>query len=126
MVGWGGFGAANAGAAIMVRAAAKEPAIVALANAFLEFIAIILSRGLSDVVSDGANTAYAIGLPENPAAGFKPTPMQVLRASCFSDYGPLRHDSVTGIALCNIHWVQILGMQIGAEQHAHALSRRYG
>src|SRR5258708_11705792 len=50
MVGWGGFGAANAGAAIMVRAAAKEPAIVALANAFLEFIAIILSRGLSDVV----------------------------------------------------------------------------
>src|SRR5260370_5233467 len=50
MVGWGGFGAANAGAAIMVRAGAKEPAIVALANAFLEFIAIILSRGLSDVV----------------------------------------------------------------------------
>src|SRR5260370_5022804 len=50
MVGWGGFGAANAGAAIMVRAAAKEPAIVALANAFWEFIAIIVSRGLSDVV----------------------------------------------------------------------------
>src|SRR5260370_6035147 len=50
MVGCGGFGAVNAGAAIMVRAAAKEPAIVALANAFLEFIAIILSRGLSDVV----------------------------------------------------------------------------
>src|SRR5258705_13907857 len=40
MVGCGGFGAANAGAAIMVRAAAKEPAIVALAKAFLEFIAV--------------------------------------------------------------------------------------
>src|SRR6266702_860450 len=40
MVGCGGFGAANAGAAIMVRAAAKEPAIVALAKAFLEFIGV--------------------------------------------------------------------------------------
>src|SRR5271154_4617682 len=45
MVGCGGFGAANAGAAIMVRAAAKEPAIVALAKTFLEFMAIILFRG---------------------------------------------------------------------------------
>src|ERR1700730_7401702 len=33
-----GVGAANAGAAIIVRAAAKEPAIVALAIAFLEFM----------------------------------------------------------------------------------------
>src|SRR6266481_6590103 len=50
MVGCGGFGAANAGAAIMVRAAAKEPAIVALAKTFLEFMAIILFPGLADVV----------------------------------------------------------------------------
>src|SRR5260370_24980426 len=50
MVGCGGFGAVNAGAAMMVRAAAKEPAIVTLAHAFFEFIAIILSRGLLDVV----------------------------------------------------------------------------
>jgi hypothetical protein len=40
MVGCGGFGAANAGAVIMVRAAAKEPAIVALAITFLEFIGV--------------------------------------------------------------------------------------
>jgi hypothetical protein len=40
MVGCGGFGAANAGAAIIVRAAAKEPAIVALAIAFLEFMGV--------------------------------------------------------------------------------------
>ena len=33
MVGCGGFGAAKAGAAIMVRAAAKEPAIVAFLKA---------------------------------------------------------------------------------------------
>jgi hypothetical protein len=38
MVGCGGFGAANAGAAIIVSAAAKEPAIVALAITFLEFM----------------------------------------------------------------------------------------
>jgi hypothetical protein len=45
MVGCGGFGAsANTGVAIMVRAAAKEPAMVALATAFLEFMEIILSR----------------------------------------------------------------------------------
>ena len=44
MVGWGGFGAAKAGAAIMVRAAAKEPAMVALAKAFLELMEVILSR----------------------------------------------------------------------------------
>src|SRR5260370_23168502 len=43
MVGCGGFGAANAGAAIMVRAAAKEPAMVALAKTFLEFMGAILS-----------------------------------------------------------------------------------
>jgi hypothetical protein len=40
MVGCGGFGAANAGAVIMVRAAAKEPTIVALAITFLEFIGV--------------------------------------------------------------------------------------
>jgi hypothetical protein len=38
MVGCGGFGAAKAGAAIMVNAAAKEPAIVALAKTLLELI----------------------------------------------------------------------------------------
>src|SRR5260370_16579590 len=38
MVGCGGFGAANAGAAIIVRAAAKEPAIVAFAIVLLEFM----------------------------------------------------------------------------------------
>src|ERR1700675_1607562 len=40
MVGCGGFGAANAGAAIIVSAAAKEPAIVALAITFLEFMGV--------------------------------------------------------------------------------------
>jgi hypothetical protein len=40
MVGCGGFGAAKAGAAIMVSAAAKEPAMVALARTFLEFMGV--------------------------------------------------------------------------------------
>src|SRR6266404_2695451 len=38
MVGCGGFGAAKTGVASMVRAAAKEPAIVALAKTFFEFM----------------------------------------------------------------------------------------
>jgi hypothetical protein len=38
MVGCGGFGAANAGALIIARAAAKEPAMVALLMAFLGFM----------------------------------------------------------------------------------------
>src|ERR1700678_3368681 len=44
MVGCGGFGPANTGAAIMVRAAASEPAILALTVTFLEFIGIFLYR----------------------------------------------------------------------------------
>ena len=46
MVGCGGFGPANTGAAIMVRAAAKEPAIVALAMTLFEFIGVILSGNI--------------------------------------------------------------------------------
>jgi hypothetical protein len=38
MVGCGGFGAADDGAAIMARAVAREPAIVALVKMFLKFM----------------------------------------------------------------------------------------
>jgi hypothetical protein len=38
MVGCGGFGAATAAVAIMVKAAAKEPAIVAAVMTLLEFM----------------------------------------------------------------------------------------
>jgi len=43
MPGCGGFGAANTGEAIIVRAAAKELAIVAAEMTFFDFIRAILS-----------------------------------------------------------------------------------
>jgi hypothetical protein len=56
----------------MVRAAAKEPAIVALAKTFLEFMGVILSREDQTRWSNGVYMAFTTGLPENPAAsGFK-------------------------------------------------------
>src|SRR5258705_4263475 len=67
MVGCGGFGAANAGAAIMVRAAAKEPAIVAFAKTFLEFMEVILSREYRALRADRVIKTFTIGLPEDPA-----------------------------------------------------------
>src|SRR5258708_36814639 len=104
MVGWGGFGAANAGAAIMVRAAAKEPAIVALANAFLEFIAIILSRGLSDVVFRRREHGLRHRLSgesggrvqANPDARFKGVRLFRLRPTSphFRDRNPPFHNSL--------------------------------
>src|SRR5258705_6514849 len=69
MVGCGGFGPANAGVMIIVRAAAKEPAIVALAMMlFEEFIGVILS-GNGGRCGSRARTLPAMpsNAPENPA-----------------------------------------------------------
>src|SRR5882724_5841012 len=92
MVGCGGFGAANAGAAIMVRAAAKEPAIVALAKAFLEFIAVsfpwkvgrygsttrtTLSPSSVEAADDGrAHGGPSIAVTHVPAVELPVTPSQ--------------------------------------------------
>jgi hypothetical protein len=84
MVGCGGFGAANTGVAIMERAAAKDPAIVALAKTFFEFMGVILSPDTGRCGDDrGMNTASTIGPPENPVtAGFKATQYKTLRVAC--------------------------------------------
>src|SRR6266446_186121 len=68
MVGCGGFGPANTGVMIIVRAAAKEPAIVALAMMLFEFIGVILSRNGGRCGAEGTNTpSRAVGAPANPA-----------------------------------------------------------
>src|SRR5476649_2014256 len=64
MVGCGGFGAAKAGAAIMERAAAKEPAMVALVNALLEFMGVILIPEISGIA--GRRRGARAGLKANP------------------------------------------------------------
>jgi hypothetical protein len=66
MVGCGGFGAANTGVAAMVRAAAKEPAIVAVAMALFEFIG--RSPKIRMLRSRVSTQRRAGGGPENPAA----------------------------------------------------------
>ena len=66
MVGCGGFGAAKAGAAIMVSAAAKEPAMVALAKAFLEVMAVILSREIGVSVASGGDAKVRAARERDP------------------------------------------------------------
>jgi hypothetical protein len=70
----------------MVRAAAKEPTIVALAKAFLEFIGVILSRE-QRAFTGRRNTGLTIGMPENPAtAGLKANPDADVTSVVLVDY----------------------------------------
>jgi hypothetical protein len=54
LVGWGGLGPANVGAANTASAAASEPAKVALAMTFLEFIEFFLCGTYLDVTAPGS------------------------------------------------------------------------
>jgi hypothetical protein len=75
MVGCGGFGpAANAGAAIMVRAAANEPAMVEFARAFLAFMAIILSVTGEVCVRRATRAGNSIGCRNIPAGASEINP----------------------------------------------------
>src|SRR6266436_6279503 len=105
MVGCGGFGAANAGAAIMVRAAAKEPAIVALAKAFLEFIGVSFPWKVGRY---GSTTwkAFTVGRSKRrTTAGLMAIPVLLLRTSPLLNYQLRPHNPVMETELCDKHQI---------------------
>jgi hypothetical protein len=110
MVGCGGFGAANAGAVIIVRAAAKEPAIVALAKAFFEFMGVILSpeyRALRRPRHEHSFNQRSAG--ESGDSRVQSNPVEDGTSGMSLDYWPRRHNIVMEMGFCKSHWFQIVG-----------------
>src|SRR5882672_6936967 len=104
MVGCGGFGAANAGAAIIARAAAKEPAIVALAIVFLEFIGVSFPW---KVERDGSTTWTKLSPSVARSGGrrqrsWRPQVL-LLRMSPLLNYQLRPHNPVMETGFCNKH-----------------------
>src|SRR3954452_9602753 len=92
MVGCGGFGAANAGAATMVSAAAKEPAIVVLAMMVFELIGNILPHIRPRDRRRQHGLRYRVA---GEAGEGRATRMQVLRTPRSLSYHRTIHETVT-------------------------------
>jgi hypothetical protein len=110
MVGCGGFGAANTGVAIMERAAANDPAIVALAKTFFEFMGVILSpeyRALRGPRHEYSFNHRPAG--ESGDSRVQSNPVQDVTGGMPLDYWPRRHNTVMEMDFCKNHWIQILG-----------------
>src|SRR4051794_16596663 len=74
MLGWAGLGAANAGAAIMVRAAANEPAMVAFEMRLLEVMERFLFPGPGDCWGIDGMVSFTAGIPGPTTAGLAARP----------------------------------------------------
>src|SRR6266403_1907572 len=99
MVGCGGFGAAKTGVAIMVRAAAKEPAIVALAKTFFEFMGEVSfprnTGRCGDRRHEHSFNHRSAG--ESGDSRVQSNPVKDVTSGTPLDYWPRRHNTVMGI-----------------------------
>src|SRR5258708_30770568 len=116
MVGCGGFGAAKTGVAIMVRAAAKEPAIVALVKTFFEFMGEVSFPRNTGRCGDRRHE-HSFNHRSAGASGdsrVQSNPVKNVTSGTPLDYWPRRHNTVM--------WVEPAQTTGFKYLHHHALS----